>query len=658
MCSRQGTRRCPPPALGRGHPGSGGTCGRGPEVPSPRGRRGPAGRAARAGLGLRPGGRAPPPLPRRRLTWSQERGRGAAARRRGPSRGRAGPVAATAARREAQAEAEAEAEAAEEGGVPEGGPRLPEEAMTSDRTESDWQGLVSEYLVCKRKLESKKEALLILSKELDTCQQERDQYKLMANQLRERHQSLKKKHRELIDGDPSIPPEKRKQANLAQLLRDCQDRNKHLGEEIKELQQRLGEVQGDNKLLRMTIAKQRLGDEEIGVRHFAAHEREDLVQQLERAKEQIESLEHDLQASVDELQDVKEERSSYQDKVERLNQELNHILGGHENRIIDVDALCMENRQVARLRYLQERLKQLHEEVNLLKSNIAKYKNALERRKNSKGQGKSSSSALTGVLSAKQVQDLLSEDHGCSLPATPQSISDLKSLATALLETIHEKNMVIQHQRQTNKILGNRVAELEKKLRTLEVSGLWSLPGGKDTILFSDPTLPTVQRSRSPLLKFVEQPAENKANPKDGEIQKQERDESCATAEALTALEDAGRPAVNSPANPSHGNQRKHFHPSLSQLPSEEEVNRLGREIMKLTEEQAAAEPEGVKRGSPMEGQREEMRPSPLGLASKGECLKSCQDSFESSQPAAKASTLEDGKETPEGGGTGSVVKT
>ncbi|KAG7266083.1 hypothetical protein CRUP_006768 [Coryphaenoides rupestris] len=58
----------------------------------------------------------------------------------------------------------------------------------SKRTESDWQGLVCEFFVCKRKLESKKEALLILSKELDTCQQERDQYRLMANQLRERHQ--------------------------------------------------------------------------------------------------------------------------------------------------------------------------------------------------------------------------------------------------------------------------------------------------------------------------------------------------------------------------------------------------------------------------------------------------------------------------------------
>uniref|UniRef100_A0A8C2YIK0 Coiled-coil domain containing 149 n=1 Tax=Chinchilla lanigera TaxID=34839 RepID=A0A8C2YIK0_CHILA len=506
------------------------------------------------------------------------------------------------------------------------------------------------YLVCKRKLESKKEALLILSKELDTCQQERDQFKLMANQLRERHQSLKKKYRELIDGDPSLPPEKRKQANLAQLLRDSQDRNKHLGEEIKELQQRLTEVQGDNKLLRMTIAKQRLGDEEIGVRHFAAHEREDLVQQLERAKEQIESLEHDLQASVDELQDVKGERASYQDKVDRLNQELNHILGGHENRIIDVDALCMENR------YLQERLKQLHEEVNLLKSNIAKYKNALERRKNSKGQGKSSSSALTGVLSAKQVQDLLSEDHGCSLPATPQSISDLKSLATALLETIHEKNMVIQHQRQTNKILGNRVAELEKKLRTLEVSGLWSLPGGKDTILFSDPTLSTIQRSRSPLLKFVEQPAENQPNPKDGEAQQQEGDESCVAAEALTAPEDAGRPAVSSPANPSHGSQRKHFHPSLPRLPSEEgEVNRLGRGIIKLTKEQAAAELEGVRRESPPEGLKSS---PPLGLASKGELPKSLLDSLGPAQPAAEAAVLEDGKGISEDGDISSVVQT
>ncbi|XP_046708428.1 coiled-coil domain-containing protein 149-A isoform X2 [Silurus meridionalis] len=362
---------------------------------------------------------------------------------------------------------------------------------SSTRSESDWQGLVSEFLICKRKLESKKEALLILSKELDTCQQERDQYKLMANQLRERHQGLKKKYRELIDGDPTLPPEKRNQVNLAQLLRDSRDRSKQLSEEVKELNQRLTEAQGDNKLLRMTITKQRLGDDEVGVRHFPAHEREDLVRLLEEAGLQREELENSLKAVSDELEDVKAERTVYKEKADRLNLELNHVLGGGGKRIVDVDALCMENR------YLHERLKQIQEEVSLLKANIMKYKNALDRRKNTKTSGKSNTSALTGVLSAKQVQDLLSEDNGCGLPVTPQSLSDLKSLAMALLETIHEKNMVIQHQRQTNRILGNRVAELEKKLKTLEVSGLWSLPGltysisvglgrGKDAIILSE----------------------------------------------------------------------------------------------------------------------------------------------------------------------------
>ncbi|KAK7909722.1 hypothetical protein WMY93_014406 [Mugilogobius chulae] len=184
----------------------------------------------------------------------------------------------------------------------------------------------------------------------------------------------------------------------------------------------------------------------------------------------MEEMECSVKALTDELQDVKAERNVYRDKAKRLNTELNHVLGNNEARLIDVDALCMENR------YLQDRLSQLQEEVGLLKSNIMKYKTALERRKNNT-YGKSNSTPLTGVLSAKQVQEMLLEEQGCSLPATPQSISDLKSLATALLETIHEKNLVIQHQRHTNRILGNRVADLEKKLKTLEVSGLWSLPG-------------------------------------------------------------------------------------------------------------------------------------------------------------------------------------
>ncbi|XP_029299387.1 coiled-coil domain-containing protein 149-like isoform X1 [Cottoperca gobio] len=381
----------------------------------------------------------------------------------------------------------------------------------SRRSESDWQGLVNEFLICKRKLESKKEALLILSKELDTCQQERDQYQLMANQLRERHQGLKKKYRELIDGDPSLPPEKRNQVNLAQLLRDSREKSSHLSDEVRELKQRLVEAQGDNKLLRMTITKQRLGDEEVGTRHFPAHEREDLVKQLERAGEQNEDLEHSVKSLTDELQDVRAERDVFQQKAHRLNLEINHILGNDEIRILDVDALCMENR------YLHERFCQLQEEIHLLKTNLVKYKSALDCRKTSKICGKPNSSALTGVLSAKQVKELLlSEENGCSLPVTPQSISDLKSLATALLETIHEKNMVIQHQRQINKILGNRVAELEKKLKTLEMSGLWSLPG-----LTYNVSLGIYGRGKDPIILNTQQ-AESESPAQEGDEESEE----------------------------------------------------------------------------------------------------------------------------------------
>ncbi|KAG7266081.1 hypothetical protein CRUP_006766, partial [Coryphaenoides rupestris] len=48
-------------------------------------------------------------------------------------------------------------------------------------------------------------------------------------------------------GDPSLPPEKRHQVNLAQQLRDCRQRREKLADELQEMTQRLSEAQGDNK---------------------------------------------------------------------------------------------------------------------------------------------------------------------------------------------------------------------------------------------------------------------------------------------------------------------------------------------------------------------------------------------------------------------------
>ena len=59
---------------------------------------------------------------------------------------------------------------------------------------------------------------------------------------------------------------------------------------------------------------------------------------------QFEQLERDLQQVLDEKEELVTERDVYKNKHERLNQELNYILKGDENRIVDIDALSMENK--------------------------------------------------------------------------------------------------------------------------------------------------------------------------------------------------------------------------------------------------------------------------------------------------------------------------
>lgn len=79
---------------------------------------------------------------------------------------------------------------------------------------------------------------------------------------------------------------------------------------------------------------------------------------------------------------------------------------------------------------------------------------------------------------------------------------------------------------------------------------------------------------------------------------------------------------------------------------------------MKLTETQAAGEPEGARRVGSGEAQRNEMATGTLGLTSTGQAPKSCQGRIESSQAAAEASAAEAGKETVEAAGRKSPVKT
>ncbi|XP_023242902.1 coiled-coil domain-containing protein 149-like [Centruroides sculpturatus] len=347
--------------------------------------------------------------------------------------------------------------------------------MTSklQKLDDEYKNLIGEYNIMKCRLDSKTEALLILSKELDKYRSERDQFKLMASQLRERYNALKKR----IEGwGPSLLGvydirgfKGDREQSLAQLLCELKEQNKSLMFEVNDLKQKLSDAQGDIKLLREQIARQRLGsaDEGVVIRHFPAYEREDLVKQLEAVRQKCFMLEKDLQAVLDEKEELVTARDAYCHKVDRLNHQLNCMLRGDKEQIVDIDAILMDNR------FLQERLKQVQEEKAMVTATLSKYKSVLEKKRTRNGIR--FNTLGSGIISSKQLQQLLQTNPFLEITNNPNTVTDLRNLVVALFESLNDKTLALSHQKKANKILGNRVTELEKKIKAIELSHLWNL---------------------------------------------------------------------------------------------------------------------------------------------------------------------------------------
>lgn len=337
------------------------------------------------------------------------------------------------------------------------------------------ENFLAENSALRRKLQSKAEALLILSKELDQCRTERDQFKLMAEQLQDRYSALKKKSHEMglcklslyydgIDSYGSNAP------SVLQILGETKEQNKALKMEAEDLKQKLRDAQGDMKVLREHLNQQRNAPIVRDNEAFPSHQREELVQQLETLNQRCTQMALDLQAVLDEKEDLVTERDAYKCKVHRLNHELNVVLKGDSNKVVDVDALVMENR------YLQDRLQQCEEEKELSNQTVVKYKSMLDKKRN-KGAVKLGSNSNTGmIMSHKQVQQLLENGTATQLPNTAATVADLKSLCLALLEALGDKTLALSHQKKANRILAGRIKELEYRLERIEGGRVAAFP--------------------------------------------------------------------------------------------------------------------------------------------------------------------------------------
>lgn len=226
-----------------------------------------------------------------------------------------------------------------------------------------------------RKLQSKNEALKIMRNELEKYRTERDQFKLMAETIQMRYSAMKNSlessaHSIGIEGSNST---------LGCLLNQSRERNIELQTEVENLRQKLNELQGDIKLLRV----KNLEASKILKSNSPAHntelkeakikwndEKSRLIDQLECLKKKNAQLQFDFRSLLDEKEEIVGERDAFKCKAHRLNHELSVALKGDES--VDVDTLILENK------FLNERMFHLQKELEIQKRENDKIQQLLK----------------------------------------------------------------------------------------------------------------------------------------------------------------------------------------------------------------------------------------------------------------------------------------
>lgn len=309
--------------------------------------------------------------------------------------------------------------------------------------------------ILRRKMQMKSEALLLLSQELDQCRIQRDQFKLIAEQIQERFLQLRKQMCETKESNRCYSSND--DFRTLDLLTEAREQNKCLRLQVETLRQKLADAEGDIKALRTNSNRTSVQQQEAQLAP-TMHQREEMIEQLEKLNLKCSQLQTDLQIVLDEKHELEMERDAFKCKAHRLNHELSKALSA--SKPVDLDALINENR------YLQERLQQLLEEKELTRQSLSKYKSMLDS-KRTKGNIKLGVNSAAGtVMTHKQVEQLLQESSYIPPQKSAAAVTDLRCLCTALLEALNDKTLALAHQKKANKILALRICELDSAVQS------------------------------------------------------------------------------------------------------------------------------------------------------------------------------------------------
>ncbi|XP_075227448.1 coiled-coil domain-containing protein 149 isoform X3 [Lycorma delicatula] len=319
---------------------------------------------------------------------------------------------------------------------------------------------ISENSALRRKLQSKAEALLILSQQLEQCRVERDQFKMMAEQVQDRYMKLKKMSPDILSFDGGNTSRLSLSGRtVSQVFEELKEKNKVLQLEVEDLKQKLRDALGDMKVLRAGMSQQRGGGDNGTI---PSHQREELVQQLEAMSGQCAQLQSDMQTLLDEKEELVMQRDAYKCKVHRMNHQLSILLHANPSQLFDIDALVTENK------YLHEHLEQLKEENELSHQALLKYKQMDTSYYPCAEPNRLLSDHTDQIQVNILTRQLLENGTPSQLPNTEATLADLRSLCLALLEALQDKSLALSHQKKSNKILANRLYDLEQRLANVQ----------------------------------------------------------------------------------------------------------------------------------------------------------------------------------------------
>ncbi|XP_012147380.1 coiled-coil domain-containing protein 149 isoform X1 [Megachile rotundata] len=297
-------------------------------------------------------------------------------------------------------------------------------------------------------LQMKRDELTRLNRELIQCRLQRDQFKLMVEQMQERVLYLKRQINDTRDSKGCYNLDDH--FKMLDLLTETREQNKCLKLQVETLRQKLGDAEADVKALRTNGNQSYVEDVQYA---STIHQREEMIEQLERLNVKCSQLQTDLQTVVDEKQELQTERDVFKCKAHRLNHELSRALSATTQ--IDLDALISENR------YLQERIRQLLEEKELARQSLSKYKSMLDRERVKESMKWGTNAAIGSIMTSKQAEQWLYQDSSVSPEKSATAINDLRCLCKALIEALNDKTLALAHQKKANKILALRICELD-----------------------------------------------------------------------------------------------------------------------------------------------------------------------------------------------------